>query len=749
MRNFLIVSFAAFAVIGAAGAYAPAAHADPVASSVSSAFNAPTDSSAANLLSGTLPDGTSAVAPTSVSSISSQAAASAAPASAGANLPTDANIGKDASAQFGTIMTWIMSLFAWLVGVAAITLDNAVYYTVVTMGGFVHNLTAVGVTWRILRDIGNIMLIFGFLAIGISIILDTERLGYGKKMLPMLLVAAVFLNFSLFFSEAIIDAGNLFATQFYTQINGGNPAQPTGYSIGAGSLSLGNNQVTNEPISNAIMGSLGLQTIYGDASTNHLALTGDHTWLIGFMGIILFMVTAFVLFSLAFILISRFVILIFLLIVAPVGFAGLAVPQLKGTASKWWGKLFEQTITAPILLLLLYIALTIITDANFLTGFNASSGGWLGFINNANLSGFAGVLLSFIVAMGLLASVVIFAKRLGAVGTGWATKAAGKLTFGATAWGMNRTVGRVAYHTQRLARQSKTFNKLNAATGRVMTRGLDRAATGSFDIRGTGVLKNLPFGGIDAGAAQKGGFTEARAKNIKSHEEEVKRIETAHKEGFNDRDEKKAIAKATAEAEGKNRAAKQIYGEVKPVLEKKIEEQKAVVAQHEQQVAQLEAEEQQRTKFGVSATPEDLQKLASARENLTTSKASLATSEAKLGEATQNLSESAENLKKVTEEAQKTAGANALKANIKDSKTEYAEGLTSMVGKVVGLAAYGPGVAAAAKKLKESLKEKPTKDKFLEMAQKMAKELEETEKKNEGSGSEEKKEEKKPEEQAH
>src|SRR3989344_1104509 len=254
------------------------------------------------------------------------------------------------------IMAWIASLFAWLAGVAMITLNYAVYFTVVTMGTYVNNLSAVGVTCQIMRDIGNIVIIFGFLAIGISTILNTEKLGYGKKMLPMLLVAAVFINFSLFLSEAVIDTGNLFATQFYTQINGG---QPAGEKISAGVLT----GINNEGISNKIMSSLGLLSIYG-AVKNEPAKAQellDNYWTIGFMSIILFLVAAFVMFSLAFILIARFVILLFLIIVAPIGFAGLAVPKLESTANLWWGELFKQTITAPVLLLLLYIALRVIT----------------------------------------------------------------------------------------------------------------------------------------------------------------------------------------------------------------------------------------------------------------------------------------------------------------------------------------------------------------------------------------------------
>ena len=53
---------------------------------------------------------------------------------------------------------------------------------------------------------------------------------------------------------------------------------------------------------------------------------------------------------------------------APIGFAGLAIPMLSKYAGQWWSSLFEQTITAPVLLLMLYIALAVITDVHFLTG---------------------------------------------------------------------------------------------------------------------------------------------------------------------------------------------------------------------------------------------------------------------------------------------------------------------------------------------------------------------------------------------
>jgi len=420
--------------------------------------------------------------------------ASQAAVSAG-NIKTDLKSSTDDG--YNSVMTKIMSLFAWLVGVAAILLDNVVYYTVVKMGSYVNSLSAIGVTWRVLRDIGNILLIFGFLAVGITTILNVDWYGGGKKMLPMMFVAAVFLNFSLFISEAIIDTGNLFATQFYTQINGGNPA-------GTKDFDPGSLYVSNEGISNKIMSQLGLQTLYGGVRTNPDILKGANSWFIGFMGIILFIVTAFVLFSLAFVLIARFVALIFLIILAPIGFAGLAVPMLKRRADQWWSKLFEQTITAPILLLMLYIALAVITDAQFLTGMGGSGRDWLGFVNDGNFAGFAGMLLSFLIAMGLLIAVVIQSKNLSAFGANLASKAAGALSFGATAWAGRATVGTVlgrgVLGNRFIKRGAVSDNALIKYGSRALSFTGKRLQNRTFDVRNMpGAKAGLSALTIDAG----------------------------------------------------------------------------------------------------------------------------------------------------------------------------------------------------------------------------------------------------------
>jgi hypothetical protein len=589
--------------------------------------------------------------------------------SAPANTPTPYKP-ESTDAVYNTVMAKVMSLFAWLVGVAAITLDNAVYYTVVTMGTYVNNLDAIGVTWRILRDIGNIMLIFGFLAAGIATILNIEMYGWGKKMLPMLLVGAVFINFSLFITEAVIDTGNLFATQFYTQINGGQPA-------GVKDFDKGSITVSNEGISDKIMGQLGLQTVYGSGKARTEIFDKGNPWIIGFMSILLFIVTAFVMFSLAFVLIARFVVLLFLIILSPIGFAGLAVPKLAKRAGQWWDALFEQTITAPILLLLLYIALAVITDTKFLAGFNSNSNpDWVGFASG-NLTGFASVLLSFLVAMGLLLAVVIVSKKMSAFGAGWASSAAGKLTFGATAFGLRSTVGLGSQYLAKAARSSR-FGATKL--GRVAATTLDRGAKASFDVRGATIAGGLKGIGVDAGKAAEGGYRARMEKSVKGHEEYAKSIT-----GRDQTEKEKAAIAAAVAGQG--------------------EAQKARTAAAAE-VARLQVEADSNRNMGVLD-----QKVL---DNLRAAQARLQTSETGLAAATA---------------AREKTEAEMTPSSAKDLQKEYAKNIQGKFfgSSFPGWVAFGPGGGEAAKKIKAA---KPTKDQLAELLKKMQKEEDEAENKN-------------------
>ena len=78
--------------------------------------------------------------------------AAAAAKETGAKIPSTVAKEPSTAGPIASVMNSIASMFAWLVTAAMITLNYAVYFTVIKMGEYVQNLTAIGVTWRILRD---------------------------------------------------------------------------------------------------------------------------------------------------------------------------------------------------------------------------------------------------------------------------------------------------------------------------------------------------------------------------------------------------------------------------------------------------------------------------------------------------------------------------------------------------------------------------------------------------------------------
>jgi hypothetical protein len=462
-------------------------------------------------------DGSLCVPKSSTANQSTGSAASAATSATGGQAPAT---GADATGDNPTtvtlgdngapILTFIMGLFAWLLGIAAVTLDAAVYYTVLTMGTYIKELSAIGITWTILRDIGNIALIFGFLMAGINIILETHFYGEGNKLIPTLIIVAVSLNFSLFVAEAVIDTGNMFATQIYSAINAGKEAST---ADPLGTVASNVSSPGEEGIGGIIMAQLGLQTIYGNAMTNKDIFTGSTPIIVAFMAIILFLVTAFVLFSLAFILIARFVILILVIITSPIGFIGYAIPAMKSKAELWWHTLFSQTITAPVLMLSLYVALSVITSPEFFrfgaSGADGSVTDWTKLATEP--ASFSGIVLTFLVAMGLLLAVNMIAKELSAFGASGAMKLAGGASFGVAAWAGRNTAGRGFNFAQK-----KFMGTQFAQRGGILARGigasLGAGAHASFDVRGSGALKTV---GVDAGKAIKG-FHDAEEDTKKS-----------------------------------------------------------------------------------------------------------------------------------------------------------------------------------------------------------------------------------------
>ncbi len=376
------------------------------------------------------------------------------------------------------MMTILMTPFSFLARMAGSLMGVTMYYTVVRMGYYVHQLTAIQTAWELFRDLGNIFIVFGFIAIGIATILDNATYG-AKKALPKLLIVAILLNFSLFFAEFVVDTGNVFATQFYASINGGHlPASASSF------------KVSKEPVSGSVITVLKTTGLYKPTNP---PLTSVKMIELGILSIIMFIIIAFVFFAIAIMLVSRFVILLFLFIVSPIGFIGLAgIPLISDYGRKWWKALTDQTLLAPILFLFLLVVTKII-QSNFMQALSGGKTTLSQAINSTSVTPLANMLLLFAVVIGLLFVSLITAKSL--------SGKAASFAIGASRKGMARMFSMNVGGAARVLRGASRLtgdNKFSRGVGH-LTRPIERA---NFDVigklggkqaLGMGKLENTSF----------------------------------------------------------------------------------------------------------------------------------------------------------------------------------------------------------------------------------------------------------------
>ncbi len=410
---------------------------------------------------------------------------------------------------------WILSLFGWLAGAMGTLMGATLYYTVVRMGTMVGAFTSIQVAWGVFRDIGNIALIFGFMAIGIATILDNATYG-AKKALASLLIVAITLNFSLFVAEFIVDTGNLFATQFYAQMYG-SAGMPQSFDV------------STEPVTNHLMTNLGLTTLYNfqNGEATQAAQAGSaaqgHWFFTFFAGMLLFAITALVFGAIAIMLIARFVILLFLFIVSPIGFLGLAdIPMVKEYGKKWWKALTDQTIFAPVMMLLLLVVVKVGSEPQLFALSGATTDAASVF-TSAGAGQVANLLLSFAIIIGLLIASLIIAKSLSSQAAGFATKWSGRVVNSA----VNLGIGGSA----RVLRKASSLtgdNKFSRAVNQTM-RPIERT---NFDFRrlpgmkAAGAPEDLSYRKISTKARDFVGAGEGKTLLKKIGEENRREMDT-------------------------------------------------------------------------------------------------------------------------------------------------------------------------------------------------------------------------------
>lgn len=393
----------------------------------------------------------------------------------------------------------MLEFFGFFVWISGNLLNVATDKTVLKMGANFKDSEGLGVVvkeaWKTIRDLSNIIIIFMLLVIGIGTILRFGEYG-SKKLLGMLIAVAILINFSLFFTNVVIDASNLLALQFYNKVSESKSEKWNGFA-------------------DSYMQAFGLSTWYSntDNPTNDFSQTFTknngsikNIFIIGILGSIMFLIASFAFLAGAFFLISRYVILIFLMIFSPIAFVGMILPATKTYTTQWVNMLFKQAFFAPIYFLLTWFVISIINSPAY-----KASLGLLGKEKFANLasaetfsSGSIDLVLNFIIVIFFIIASIILSQQMGIKGSSMV------ISWGQSArkWGQGMVM--------RPVRRAGTFAK---AQGGGWAERVQEDKKGGF----AKTLRMIPFANRAMGAVGAMGRSE-----LKKMEDKYKDLSTAN-----------------------------------------------------------------------------------------------------------------------------------------------------------------------------------------------------------------------------
>ena len=461
----------------------------------------------------------------------------------------------------GLIGNLLISLTSTLLALSGSLFDLLIEHTIVKFAGTLTDtglMTNIEKVWSAFRDIGNIVIIGMFVFVAISIILDLQTYGE-KKMIARLLIVAILINFSLFFTKIVIDASHITARQFYTAIT------KVVSTTEQGTQQIGNSNETNirsVGISAAFMAKSG---IVGGFDTQNFRKRIEQnngspftTILIySFLVSALIFTVAIILLYGSFLLASRGILLVILMITSSLAFATYLIPSMDGSKYGWkaWrDTLLKTSFMAPLLLLFIWASLFILQSGN--AGGNSTIGS---FLENPSDASAWQVIWLLIISIGFLFVSIKMSQSLSSGITGFKLSAkvpglaavGGALTAG---WIGRRTFGAGAGYAQRGAEAiQKRASRSNIPGARMLANRLDNLSVGfgklqkaDFNLANSKLGKELAsqagLKGKLAGTSKVGGYEGIEKARAKTDAGRAKR------ESLSEDEQKKIIDTAIASA---------------------------------------------------------------------------------------------------------------------------------------------------------------------------------------------------------
>ncbi|MCD6149431.1 type IV secretion system protein [bacterium] len=237
-------------------------------------------------------------------------------------------------------INWILygffRLLALLLGIAGFLFDWAIDAN--NIRDVIHR-QAIYDAWKMVRDFLNLGFILILLYSAFCTIFQIEKY-HLKKILLMLVLMALLVNFSFPISRFIVDASNV--TMYYFLNSAFNQEETKSFSAGlTGPTGIADMLVPRESDGDFDSGGSTVQIM------------------MAIFFIFCLMITMFVI---AAIFVIRIVALAVLIIFSSIGFVAAVFPDTKSFANQWWSNLFKYAFTGPILVFMMLIAYNLMRE---------------------------------------------------------------------------------------------------------------------------------------------------------------------------------------------------------------------------------------------------------------------------------------------------------------------------------------------------------------------------------------------------
>lgn len=434
----------------------------------------------------------------------------------------------------------------WFASLAGSLFDYFVQYSIDSTSYKGGNGQFVEQGWTLIRDIANIIFIFTLLYIAIRHILQMGN-SDTKRLLTSLIVAALLINFSLFFTRVIIDSGNILARAFYNNIDVQNDVNPDQKSISAALIGKVNPQ--------KVLGSNLFTPQYVSGESGSAVLSPGYSFFIMAIAALVNITIGIVFLSTFLLFVARVIGLWFMMIFSPIAFASRALPgegKFLGQFgwSGWLDTTLKLSFMAPVFLFFLFL-LIMFLQIVFSAAPDADSTHKL-----------MDVMIPFIVIIVVLNRAKKISNDMaGEFGSalksavsktaGYTLGAAG-LALGGAAIASRYTVGRAAAsvsRSERVANMRQSDNFFTRNLGKFIDTTAKKGANASFDARNTGVFRrSTSLLQATAGAATgekaegkvfgldglkgggKGGYRHMEEETKKKALESAKKMDMEHEE---------------------------------------------------------------------------------------------------------------------------------------------------------------------------------------------------------------------------